>query len=213
MAKNWTVAEAMKALIEGDEEVFQIGKSYPKVLVALVGAKANEDAVNILTHLPERATVRVVNDLMTNGEDVEDSDEDFDEEEEVAEKKTAKRGRKPSTDSDEERKAKAKARREARKAKAKAEAEKETEEEDDSDEDSVDYSEMSAKELYQLCKKRGLNPEQKKSPSVYIKMLEEADSDDDSDDEDDWGEEEVKEKKTKSNKKSKDEEEDDEWDI
>lgn len=61
------------------------------------------------------------------------------------------------------------------------------------DEDEVDYSSMSAKELYSLCKEKGIDAEPKKPEKYYIKKLEEFDSaqddwgDDDSDDEeDDW---------------------------
>lgn len=64
---------------------------------------------------------------------------------------------------------------------------------DDDDEDEVDYSEMSAKELFRLCKSRDIDAEPKKSEKYYIRLLEEADKakdeweDDDADDEDeDW---------------------------
>lgn len=59
------------------------------------------------------------------------------------------------------------------------------------DEDEVpDYSEMSVKELYALCKERSIKVEPKKVAKYYIKQLEEYDAaqDDwgDEDDEDDW---------------------------
>lgn len=63
---------------------------------------------------------------------------------------------------------------------------------DDDDEDEVDYSEMSAKELYKLCKERKIDVEPKKSEKYYIRLLEEADKaeddweDDDDDEDDDW---------------------------
>ena len=63
--------------------------------------------------------------------------------------------------------------------------------EEDDDDDVVDYSEMSAKELYKLCKDRGIDAQPKKKASYYIELLE----DDDSKKEDGWD----------------DEEEDDEW--
>lgn len=68
------------------------------------------------------------------------------------------------------------------------------EEEDDYDdeawdeaeeEDKPDYSEMSAKELFKLCKDRGLDVEIKKPQKYYIKQLEAADQA-----EDDWGDNE-----------------------
>lgn len=60
------------------------------------------------------------------------------------------------------------------------------------------YDGLSAKELYMMCKERGLQPEQKKSEKFYIDLLKEADKaeeewgdDEDaetSDDDGDWGE-------------------------
>lgn len=62
----------------------------------------------------------------------------------------------------------------------------------DDDDEVVDYSEMSAKELYNLCKERDIKAAPKKPAKFYINLLEEADKA-----EDDWGDE--------------DEEDDDEW--
>lgn len=69
------------------------------------------------------------------------------------------------------------------------------EDEDWEDEDETpDYSEMSAKELYKLCKERNIDVLPKKAEKYYIKKLEDYDEahDDweDSDDEDDWEDEE-----------------------
>ena len=68
---------------------------------------------------------------------------------------------------------------------------------DEDDEDSIDYEEMSEKELYKLCKEREIECKPKKSAKYYINLLEEYDSakedwDDDDDDEDDedWEEDE-----------------------
>ena len=57
------------------------------------------------------------------------------------------------------------------------------------DEEEVDYSEMSDKQLYKLCKERGIDVPTRKSQKFYIKQLEEYDqaqddwNDDDEDDE------------------------------
>jgi len=61
------------------------------------------------------------------------------------------------------------------------------EDEDDwgEDEDEADYSEMSAKELYKLCKERNIKVQPKKPAKFYIKQLEEYDQA-----QDDWGEDE-----------------------
>lgn len=65
-------------------------------------------------------------------------------------------------------------------------------EEDDDDEDIVDYSEMSPKELYQLCKEREIKVPPKKPAKFYINQLEEYDKaheDWEDEDEDEWEDE------------------------
>lgn len=52
----------------------------------------------------------------------------------------------------------------------------------DDDEDAPDYSGMSAKELYNLCKERNIDAQPKKPEKYYIRLLEDADKA-----EDDWG--------------------------
>lgn len=60
------------------------------------------------------------------------------------------------------------------------------EDEDDwGEDDEVDYSEMSAQELYKLCKERDIKVPPKKPAKFYIKQLEEYDQA-----QDDWGEDE-----------------------
>lgn len=66
--------------------------------------------------------------------------------------------------------------------------------EDEEEELENDYDSMTAKELYQLCKERGIECKPRKSKEYYFDLLEEADEEDS---EDDWGE---------------DEESDDDWD-
>lgn len=66
-------------------------------------------------------------------------------------------------------------------------------EDDDEDDGIPDYSEMSAKELYKLCKDRGIEVKPKKPERYYIKQLEEYDAaqedwSEDEDAEDDWDE-------------------------
>ena len=64
-------------------------------------------------------------------------------------------------------------------------------EEDDTDD--VDYENMSVKELYKLCKSRGIDVAPKKSQRYYIKQLEEYDEQNedwgDDDDDEEWEEE------------------------
>lgn len=76
--------------------------------------------------------------------------------------------------------------------KAPKKKEKEQEDWDDDDDETLDYSEMSPKELYKLCKKRDIDAEPKRSAAYYIELLEEEDNadewDDDEEDDDDWDE-------------------------
>ena len=65
---------------------------------------------------------------------------------------------------------------------------------DEDEDDDNDYESMSAKELFQLCKKRKIDAMPKKSQKYYIKLLEEYDeaqSDwgDDEDEDDEWEDE------------------------
>lgn len=79
-----------------------------------------------------------------------------------------------------------------RSAKPKKQAEEDYD--DAEEEEESDYSEMSPKELYQLCKKRDIEAEPKKSAKYYIVKLEEYDKAqddwaDDEEDDDDWEDE------------------------
>lgn len=56
---------------------------------------------------------------------------------------------------------------------------------EDDDNEEIDYEDMSARELYNLCKERGLDPQTKKSKEYYIELLEEMDEDEELWDEDD----------------------------
>ena len=58
------------------------------------------------------------------------------------------------------------------------------EEEDEDDDGIPDYSELTAKELYKLCKERGIEVKPKKPEKYYIKQLEEYDKA-----QDDWSDE------------------------
>ena len=77
------------------------------------------------------------------------------------------------------------------------EEEDDYEDEDDSweeDDDKVDYSDMSPKELYELCKEREIKAAPKKPAKFYINLLEEYDQAhedwDDEDEDDEWEDEE-----------------------
>lgn len=103
---------------------------------------------------------------------------------------------------------------------------------DDELEDEVEaddpYAGKSAKELFELCKKRGIKAAPKKKADVYIELLKKADAAEaeaDADEDDDWDDDEAEEapapkKQTKQKAKAKakkpaepEEDEDDDWDI
>lgn len=63
---------------------------------------------------------------------------------------------------------------------------------EDEEDEEVDYSDMSAKELFNLCKKRKIDAAPKKNQRYYIKLLEDYDEAQDDwgdEDDDDWGDE------------------------
>lgn len=77
-------------------------------------------------------------------------------------------------------------RRPASKTKAKPKASREDDEDDWGDDDAEqDYSSMTPKELYDLCKERGIKVQPRKPAKYYINQLEEYDAA-----QDDWGDEE-----------------------
>lgn len=63
--------------------------------------------------------------------------------------------------------------------------------EDDEEETTIDYTDLTAKELYQLCKDRGIDPQPRKSKEYYIELLEDQDDEEPSDDWDDEDNEEA----------------------
>lgn len=99
---------------------------------------------------------------------------------------------------------------------------KKQEAEDDAEDD--EYAGKSAKELFNMCKERGIKVQPRQASRVYIEALKAAEAEDAGDD-DDWGDDEDTEeeapKKTekkasgKSSKKAakEDDEEDEDWDI
>lgn len=117
-------------------------------------------------------------DILDKAYPDENRDEDEEEEEEV----------KPTKKSSQ----KTKSSKPAKSTKSKKEEVEEDEEwEDDSEEEIMDYSGMSAKELYKLCKSRDIEVEPKKPDKYYIRLLEEYDEaqndwGEDDDEEEDW---------------------------
>lgn len=115
MAKNWTIGEAFKAVMEGDKEgILDVGKRFPLSCVML--AKVNAEAAVIFDALPENMTVRKLESVLKGDIEVSDEDDASEdapvvekkEKKEKAEKKGGKRGRpakkvvEPDDDDDED---------------------------------------------------------------------------------------------------------------
>lgn len=116
--------------------------------------------------LSEKAILKYLDKAFPN-ERADGEDYDDDEEENTKRKKKSSKGKKPPMN----------------------------EPEDDEMEQDADYEDLSAKELYNLCKERDIDCKPKKTERYYIKLLEEYDEaqddwGDDEEDEDDWDDEE-----------------------
>ncbi len=88
------------------------------------------------------------------------------------------------------------------------EADGKEEEWDDDEENEEEYDEMEEKELYKLCKKRGIKCKPKKGKKYYINLLEE---DEEEADEEDYEEEEDEEEDDDDVEEEEEEEDDEEW--
>lgn len=198
MATNWTLAGATKEILSGNKEAIQdVGRRFPLTANAIASMGNNQGALTLINAMPDYITARKIEAILKDGvqesDDVEEAIET--EEEDVKEEKPAKK---------------------EKAEKKPAKKEKEVEPEEETADDSVDYSKMTAVELFKLCKKRGIKVEPKQKADVYVKALKAADEPEDADD---WGEEEEEEKPVKKPSKKaakpvkKEEEEDDDWDI
>lgn len=143
MAKNYTIAEAVRIIAEnGDNEaLMDLGKRYPLLTqkIARVAVKAGEDFVDLMSFMPEYLSANKVNSAIKKmldeapdaDEDAEDDGEDEAEEKPV--KKTGKRGRP-----------------------AKVKKAEEDDEDDDAEEaGSYDYDSMNNAKMYKLLGELG----------------------------------------------------------
>ena len=189
MAKNWKVGEAVQAIQSGNkEDIMDIGRRFP--LFANLAAQVNEAGVAMLNCVPDYCTARKIESVLKG--DVQETEADAD------------------VEADEEAPAPKKA---PKKEAAKKPAKKAAKEEDDEEEGLEDKS---AKELFEMCKEKGLKVKPKQDKSVYIDALKKAEAADDEDE--DWGDEEEEPAPKKAPKKAakkaaKDEEEDEDWEV
>lgn len=84
---------------------------------------------------------------------------------------------------------------------------------DDDDDMTIDYDyiKMSSKELYQLCKERGLDPRPKKSAEYYIDLLEKLDDEEGANEDDDDWDDNDEDEDIDDIDDDDDEDDDDEW--
>lgn len=204
MARNYTLSEVVDIIVKGEdmEAITDIGRRFPVLAVKIAGlaAVAGEQFNDFASYIPEYVSANKVNGMIKKaiGEDSGDAE---DTDEEAAAKPAGKKAEKPAT----------------KKKEAKEDADA------DADEDEVDYSSMTAPELFKECKKRGIKAELKKPAKYYIGLLKKADEE--AAEDDDWGEEEEekpakkpakaadKKPAKKEAKKAADEDEDEDWDI
>ena len=165
MAKNWTIGEAFKAVLEGDKEgILDVGKRFPLSCVML--AKVNAEAAVIFDALPENMTVRKLESALKGDIEVSD-EEDANEDAPVVEKKEKKE------------KAEKKAGKRGRPAK------KVVEPDDDDDEDFDDEDEEDEDEEEVVVKPKKKEKEKKNKKPAKKPVVEDDDDDDDDFDFDD----------------------------
>lgn len=189
MARNYTLSEAVDIIVKGTdmEAITDIGRRFPVLATKIAGLAAI--AGERFNDFASYIPEHVSANKVNGMIKKAIGEEDSgDADEEAATKPAAKKAEKPA----------------AKKKEAKEDA------------DEVDYSSMTAPELFKECKKRGIKAELKKPAKYYIGLLKKADEEV-AEDSDDWGEEEedkpAKKPAKKENKKAADEDEDEDWDI
>lgn len=207
MAIDYTFSKAVKVIAEGtDMEAMQdIGKRFPLLMhyVSKLVATSGTDFVEFASKLPAFLTALKVNSaLKADSADETEEKEEAPVEEAGAEKVEA-----------EEKKEEAP--KKGRRGRPKKNPEP-VEVEDKKEEEEDSYSGKTAKELFMLCKSRGIKAVPKKDSAFYAELLRKADAEE-AEDDDDWGDEEepteVEKKPSAKAKKEEPEDDDDDWDI
>ncbi len=231
MAKNYTIAEAVRIITEGKdlEAITDIGRRYPILLhkVATVGAIAGQAFVDLMGYMPDYLTANKVNTAMKaavgEAEATESDDETGNGNEEATEE-TTEAGQDYESMSGKElwdllgKAGKRKLAKSTKKADlveackqafgAGATTEDEAEAEaEEAETEANPYEGKSAMELFKECKKRGIKAAPKKPAKFYADLLIKNDAESNETEaeaeEEDWDEEPKEEvKETKTAKKS-----------
>lgn len=238
MAKNWTLKEAVAIINEGtnQEAIQELAKRFPLTSMAIAKMGSNAGVTMLFDNMPEHMTMLKMERSFKDGvseaaddEDIEESTEDVSDLEAMTTKQLYELCIKKGLKVNKYGKPKSYYIEQLSGASETEEAEDEEEEVED-----PGYEDMSAVELFKLCKKRGLKAEPKKPAKTYITMLKKADEEAaqaTEEDDDDWGDDEeeaeekpvkkaaaktskpVKKEEKKPAKKEAADDDDDDWDI
>ena len=191
MAKNWKMGEAVRAVKSGNKEDIMDIGRRFPLFLSLA-AQVNEAGALLIDCVPDYCTARKIESVLKG--DVQETEKEDEVEDEPAKEAPKK---------------------EKKTAKEKKAPEKEQDDDDD------DLESKSTKELFNMCKKAGLNVQPKQDKEVYIKALKDAENGAEDDDWDDAEDEEEAPKKPakKADKKAApkkdddDDDDDDDWDV
>lgn len=191
MAINWSAGEAARELAGANKEnIMDIGSRFPLFSNLMVKALGGDkEAIVTLMEAVPKTTARVME--MALKADAKDKAEETDTDEDVAEdkeeeKKPVNKGKKETAK--EEKKAPAKR---GKKATPKVEEPEDEDEDwgDDEEEEKDPYAGKSAKQLFDMCKERGIKAKPRQIPDAYVKLLKKADAEveaDEDEDDDEW---------------------------
>lgn len=180
MAVRYSMTDAFKVLVENKDaeamdDIFRrYGGVARKMLRVICGANDIDALVELIELVPEYVSMQKVNKINRElAEDVADEDEEP-EEEPKPKKAPAKKAAK----------------------KAKPAPEPELDDDEDEDEETDPYDGKNARELFELCKERGIKTQPRKRATTYKKLLEEWDlahanepddvEEEEDDDDEDW---------------------------
>jgi len=200
MAKNYTYAEAVAIIAEGNdmEAIIDLGRRYPALVqkTTVVATKAGQDFVELMSFMPEYLTANKVNTgikkAIVNGEDTDTEETAEDSNEVDYDSMNAKQLWDILGKADKRGTAKSKKKADLVEAvKALADGGVEEADEDKGEEEEVGkYDGKSAVELFKECKARKIKAESKKPAKYYVDLLTKADAAaeevEDDDDDDDW---------------------------
>lgn len=241
MAKNWTLKEAVAVITKGTnkEAIQELGKKFPLTSIAIAKMGNNAGIETLFGGMPEHMTMLKMERSLKEGisETTDEEDEDVDATNEAADEVTGDVDLESMTTKQLYELCVKKGLKVNKYGKPKSyyieqltgATTDELEEADEAEEVSA-YDDMSAVELFKLCKKRGIKAEPKKKASTYIALLQKADAAaqvDDEEEDEDWDDEEAEEKpakkapekkqpakkESKPAKKAEPDDDEEDWDI